>query len=221
MNVSTRPMTLRELQAALRAVVGEFGPWPAESDTEYVCGAILVQNTAWRNVERSLAALREATAFDPERLLSLADEELTALIRPSGFMTAKARGIRAWCAWRLASEGAGAEGLDDDALRAALLSLPGIGPETADVIALMVFGRRRFIFDAYGRRALRQAGYAPDRQYERTRCALEARLDAEGLSHAELIELHGLLLEAGKRARAAGGWEVYGPSVGVAPVVAD
>lgn len=217
--MSTRPMTLSELQAALRTAVGPVAPWPAESETEYVCGAILVQNTAWTNVERSLAALRTATGFEPERLLALDAEELMAFIRPSGFMTAKARGIRAWCEWRLAPEGAGAEALDDDTLRDALLALPGIGPETADVIALMVFGRRRFIFDAYGRRALRQAGYEPDREYERTRRALEAHLDAEGLSHAELVEIHGLLLESGKRARAAGGWEAYGPSVGVVPVI--
>lgn len=216
--MSSRPMTLRELQAALRAAVGEVAPWSAESETEYVCGAVLVQNTAWTNVERSLAALREGTAFDPVRLLALTDDELTALIRPSGFMTAKARAIRGWCRWRLSSSGARADALGDDALREALLALPGIGPETADVIALMVFGRRRFIFDAYGRRALRQAGYAPDRQYERTRRSLQARLDAEGLDHAELVELHGLLLESGKRARAAGGWDVYGPTFGVAPV---
>lgn len=211
------PMALREVLEALRSAIGEIAPWPADSETEYVSGAILVQNTAWTNVERSLGALRASTGFEPERLLGLTGGELEALIRPSGFMTAKARALRAWCGWRLSGQGAGAAELGDEELREALLGLPGIGPETADVIALMVFSRRRFIFDAYGRRALGQAGYAVPGQYERARRALEARFEGEGLSHAELVEVHGLLLEAGKRARARGGWETYGPTIGIVP----
>ena len=175
-----------------------------------------MQNTAWTNVERALALLREATDFEAGKLLHLTDAELTALIRPAGFMRAKSRSLRAFAAWMLSADGKAAVELDDDALRAALLSLPGIGPESADVAALMVYGRRRFIFDAYGRRLLRQAGYAVGHDYETTRKALEARIDAEGLSHAELVDLHGLIIEAGKRARAAGGWEAYGPMIGIA-----
>lgn len=171
--MSGTPLPVRQL---LRLLTEELGPapiWPARNAFEYVCGIVLVQNTSWTNVERALARLREATAFEADRLLRLSDAELKALIRPAGFMRAKSRSLRAIAAWMLSTDGRAAPRLEDAALRTALLALPGIGPESADVTALMVYGRRRFIFDAYGRRLLRQAGYA------------------------------------------VGGWEVYGPMIGV------
>lgn len=209
------PLPVRQILARLRAGLGPVEPWAAEAPMEYVCGAILVQHTAWRNVEPVLEVLRAATAFDEVRLLGLDDGELVSLIRPAGFMLSKSRALRAYADWSLSRAGRGAAELADDELRAELESLPGIGPETADVVALMVFGRRRFIFDAYGRRLLRQAGYAVGRSYRAARARLEGGIDAEGLSHAELVELHGLILQAGQRARASGGWPVYGPTIGV------
>lgn len=211
------PVPIASILVRLRQALGAIPPWPAEGALEYVCGAVLVQNTAWDNVERSLENLRHATGFDARRLEALDLEELQSLIRPSGFMTAKARAVRAYAAWSLSGEGSDAVRLDDGGLRTALLSLPGFGPETADVVALMAFGRRRFIFDTYGRRMLRQAGYVFPDDYERARRALESSIDAAALTHVELVELHGLILEAGKRARAAGGWELYGPEIGVVP----
>lgn len=213
----TSPLPVRLVLERLRRALGEVEAWPGECDLEYVCGAVLVQNTAWTNVEHALDALREATAFDARRLLALGDDELRVLIRPAGFMRAKSATLRAYVSWSLSPAGRGAEHLDDAALRDALLALRGVGPETADVIALMVFHRRRFIFDAYARRLLRQAGYDIAPHYERARRALEGRVDAEALSLAELVEIHGRILEAGKRARTAGGWEVYGPRIGIAP----
>lgn len=213
----TRPIPLREVLSLLDAGLGRVEPWTARSDLEYVCGAILVQNTAWTNVRRALAALHGATAFDPRRLLALDEEDLTALVRPAGFMRAKSRALRAYARWSLGDDGRAACGLGDDALREALLALPGIGPETADVVALMVYRRPRFIFDAYGRRLLRQAGYAVERDwgYERARRALEPAVARAGLSTPDLVRFHELILEAGRRARAAGGWKSYGPTIGI------
>ncbi|WP_052375259.1 endonuclease III domain-containing protein [Actinomyces israelii] len=213
----TRPIPLREVLRLLDAGLGRVEPWTARSDLEYVCGAILVQNTAWTNVRRALAALHGATAFDPRRLLALDEEDLTALVRPAGFMRAKSRALRAYARWSLGDDGRAARGLGDDALREALLALPGIGPETADVVALMVYRRPRFIFDAYGRRLLRQAGYAVERDwgYERARRALEPAVARAGLSTPDLVRFHELILEAGRRARAAGGWKSYGPTIGI------
>ncbi|WP_303122904.1 endonuclease III domain-containing protein [Actinomyces sp.] len=213
-----QPLPVRDLLTILRTELGEAPVWPAQTPFEYVCGIVLVQNTAWTNVERALDRLREATGFEAEQLLCLTDSELTTLIRPAGFMRAKARSLRAFATWMLSADGRAAEELGDDALRAALMALPGIGPESADVVALMVYGRRRFIFDTYGRRLLRQAGYGVRRDYETTRRALEADIHAEELSLAELVDLHGLIIEAGRRARAVGGWEVYGPMIGIGSV---
>lgn len=210
------PMPLRDLYELLKDELGEVEMWSAGSAMEYVCGAVLVQNTAWGNVQRTLEDLRRATSFDPARLLALDEAELIALIRPCGFMTSKARALRAYASWALGPAGAAAPGLDDAALREALLELPGFGPETADVVALMAYGRPRFIFDAYGRRLLRQAGYEVGRRYEDVRRAHEAAAQAGGFDAAELKDFHGLIILAGQRARAAGGWEVYGPTVGIA-----
>jgi len=212
------PMPLRDLYELLKDELGEVEMWSAESAMEYVCGAVLVQNTAWGNVQRTLEDLRRSTSFDPARLLALDEAELIALIRPCGFMTSKARALRAYASWALGPAGAAAPGLDDIALREALLALPGFGPETADVVALMAYDRPRFIFDAYGRRLLRQAGYEVGRRYEDARRAHEAAAQAGGFDAVELKDFHGLIILAGQRARAAGGWEVYGPTIGIAVV---
>ena len=92
---------------------------------------------------------------------------------------------------------------------------PGFGPETTDVVALMVYGRPRFIFDAYARRLLRQAGHDVGRGYETSRRAHEEAVVASGLDVDQLKDFHGLIITAGQRARAAGGWAVYGPTIGV------
>ncbi|WP_167146024.1 base excision DNA repair protein [Actinomyces sp. ZJ308] len=212
---SDTPIPVRTLYELLRAELGEVKPWPASSELEYVCGAVLVQNTAWGNVQRSLEALRQATAFETDRLLALDEAGLIDLIRPSGFMKAKARALRAYATWSCAAEGATASALDDEALRSALLGLPGFGPETADVVALMAYDRPRFIFDAYARRLLRQAGYAVGRGYEAARRAHEPAVARSGLNVSQLKDFHGLIIAAGQRARAAGGWETYGPTIGV------
>lgn len=212
------PMPLRDLYELLKDELGEVEMWSAESAMEYACGAVLVQNTAWGNVQRTLEDLRRSTSFDPARLLALDEAELIALIRPCGFMTSKARALRAYASWALGPAGAAAPGLDDIALREALLALPGFGPETADVVALMAYDRPRFIFDAYGRRLLRQAGYEVGRRYEDARRAHEAAAQAGGFDAVELKDFHGLIILAGQRARAAGGWEVYGPTIGIAVV---
>ena len=212
------PIPMRTLYELLRAELGEIEPWSAESGLEYVCGAVLVQNTAWGSVLRSLDALREATAFDADRMLSLDEARLIDLIRPSGFMRAKARALRAYATWLTGPEGRAAPALDDDALRAELMRLPGFGPETADVVALMVYDRPRFIFDAYARRLLRQAGYEVGRGYEDARRAHEAAVAGSGLDIDRLKDFHGLIITAGQRARAAGGWAAYGPTIGVGPM---
>jgi len=209
------PIPLRDLYKLLRDEFGQVQMWPARSGTEYVCGAVLVQNTVWGSVQRVLEDLRRATAFDPARLLALDEAELIALIRPCGFMRAKARALRTYASWVLSPAGTAAPGLDDAALRQVLLALPGFGPETADVVALMAYDRPRFVFDAYGRRLLRQAGYEVGRRYEDARRAHEAAVEAAGFDVAELKDLHGLIILASQHARAAGGWEAYGPTIGI------
>lgn len=122
-----------------------------------IVGAILTQSTAWVNVEHAIRALRRARALRPAALLALGPARLTRLVRPSGFFRQKASRLRA-----LARHVARRHGGDlrrflrqpAAALRAELLALPGIGPETADSILLYAAGRPVFVVDAYTRRVL-------------------------------------------------------------------
>ena len=79
----------------------------------------------------------------------------------------------------------------------------------------MVYDRPRFIFDAYARRLLRQAGYVVGRDYETARRAHEPAVSGSGLDVSQLKDFHGLIIAAGQRARAAGGWQTYGPTIGI------
>ena len=94
------------------------------------------------------------------------------------------------------------------------MKLPGFGPETADVVALMVYDRPGFIFDVSAR-LLRQSGHDVGRGYEASRRAHEAAVVASRLDVGQPKNFHGLIITAGQRARAAGGWAVYGPTIGV------
>src|ERR1039458_185002 len=106
-----------------------------------ILGAYLTQNTAWKAVKRSLDNLRAAGVLTVDGLRSLALEDLQRSIQPSGFHTRKAPALKAFVAM-LDAEFSGS--LDTLAasptadLRARLLALPGVGPETADAILLFV-----------------------------------------------------------------------------------
>jgi endonuclease-3 related protein len=141
-----------------------FGPlhwWPAETPFEVVVGAILTQNTAWRNVELAIVALKEAGVLSTRGLLGVGREELEKLIRPAGFFRQKAERLQLFVAY-LRQHYAGDLGalLEGplDAVRNELLTLKGVGPETADSILLYAGERPSFVVDAYTRRLLTRLG---------------------------------------------------------------
>lgn len=135
------------------------GWWPAESGYEVLVGALLIQQSRWQQVERSLVRLRAETGLQPHAIASAPEGALAEWIRPSGFNRQKAVRLRALSRWW--SQSGGEDGLGDVAtpqLRDALLAQPGIGPETADAILLYAFGRRVFVVDAYLKRLLARTG---------------------------------------------------------------
>lgn len=144
-------------------MMGAYGPqgwWPAESALEIVVGAILTQNTAWVNVERAIAALRRARLLSWERLRDIPRDELANVIRPAGTYRVKARRLKAF-ADVLFRRFAGSldrmlTGDDVERVRDRLLSIHGIGPETADAILLYVAGIPTFVVDAYTKRILKR-----------------------------------------------------------------
>jgi endonuclease-3 related protein len=135
-----------------------FGPqhwWPASTAFEVILGAYLTQNTAWKAVELSLENLRRGGAMTVEGLRTMPLGELQELIRPSGFYTRKAPALKAFVAMLDAEFGGSLEALaatPTAALRARLLRLPGVGPETADAILLYALRHPVPVADEYLRR---------------------------------------------------------------------
>jgi endonuclease-3 related protein len=145
----------------LRVRHGPAGWWPGESDFEVCVGAILTQNTAWANVERTLRGLRARGLLSFERLSRVPPSRLGSLLRSSGTYNVKARRLRAFLAFLGDEYGGRVEGMRAERpsdLRRKLLAVPGIGPETADVVALYAAGHALFVVDAYTRRIFGRLG---------------------------------------------------------------
>jgi endonuclease-3 related protein len=185
------------------ALARHFGPqewWPARSGIEVAVGAILTQNTAWANVERALDRLRARGLLSPERLHQLSESRLAMLIRPSGTYRVKASRLKAFLRFlhgRYAGALSSMAGVPLERLRRALLSVHGIGPETADSILLYAIGRPIFVVDQYTRRVLsRHRLIAPDISYEELQKFFTSRLPSDP---ALFNEYHALLVAVGKK----------------------
>lgn len=190
----------RALQRVHERLLAAYGPqhwWPGDSPFEVMVGAVLTQNTAWRNVERAIASLKGADALTPGAIAALPPGELAALIRPAGYFNVKAQRLQAFCRFLLEAGGERAlAALSTDALRHALLAVHGIGPETADDILLYAFARPVFVIDAYTRRLLRRLGLASgDEGYETLRHGIERAL---GPQTPLFNELHALIVHHAK-----------------------
>jgi endonuclease-3 related protein len=136
--------------------------WPDGEPFEVIAGCILVQNTAWTNVERALERLRAADALTPGVMEALSQGALEELVRPSGQYRQKARKLRAFL--DLAREHGGIEELlatPAARLRGLLLATFGIGPETADAIICYAAKQPAFAIDAYTMRIFTRLGIGP------------------------------------------------------------
>ena len=177
-----------------------YGPqdwWPADTPFEVMVGAVLTQNTAWINVERAIANLKAQHCLTPDGILVLPPGQLAGHIRPSGYFNVKARRLRNLCQWVIDSGGLRAiRRRKTAALRAELLEVNGVGPETADDILLYAFDRPVFVIDAYTRRLLRRLEWADgDEDYETLRAAFEIELPPD----ATLFnEYHALIVRHAK-----------------------
>ncbi|WP_279058576.1 endonuclease III domain-containing protein [Mobiluncus mulieris] len=202
---SQTPLSFRELFELLTAQVEAGIWWPGETRFEIALGAVLTQNTAWTNVERALGNLREAGLLHPQGILAVDEAHLGELVRPCGYWRTKTTYVKTLTAWFVVHDSR-AQGLPTDDLRAELLTLRGIGAETADDLLLYVYNRPVFIYDLYARRLLGAAGFGDFQTYERARTALDSRVATCDFSVTELATFHGLIVDAGKIARSLGGW---------------
>jgi endonuclease-3 related protein len=151
---------LRDLLAELLCKWGRQNWWPAESPIELAVSAVLVQNTAWRNVEHSLERFRKSGGFALGRLAALSPDELQGLVRPAGFFRQKTATLQRFFAVLHpfgSLEIFLARPLSE--VRSQLLALGGIGPETADSILLYAGAHEIFVVDIYLRRLLALAAF--------------------------------------------------------------
>ncbi len=155
------------LQDIFKRLIARYGPqywWPAREPFEVMVGAILTQRAAWGNAEKAISNLKEAGALSVEAIGRLDPSEVAVLIRPSGFYNTKALRLKSLVRWL--EEYCGGDvgelsAVSTAELRRQLLSIYGIGPETADSILLYAAGKPVFVIDTYSRRILDRIGLAP------------------------------------------------------------
>ena len=191
---------------ALLAVYGKmlthFGPrdwWPGETSFEVCIGAVLTQNTAWSNVEKAITNLKSAQCLSPEAIETVDMEKLAELVRPSGYYNQKAKKLKTFVHFFADEYGFSfkrwrAEPLDIS--RKKLLSVKGIGPETADSILLYALEKPVFVVDAYTRRIFSRHGFFPEKfTYEQMQAFFTRHLPEDIPLYNEF---HALVVYTGK-----------------------
>jgi endonuclease-3 related protein len=185
-----------------RKLYQAYGPrdwWPAETSFEVMVGAILTQNTSWRNVEKAIQKLKGKGVLNPEGIHDLKKTQLASLIKSSGYYRIKTDRVKAFVNFLFEEfdgdlKRMGRERLGE--LREKLLGVKGIGPETADSILLYGLKKPIFVVDAYTKRILSRHGIISDKaSYEEVQ-----KLFMDHLPHDEKLfnEYHALIVHLGK-----------------------
>jgi len=179
-----------------------FGPqhwWPGETPFEVMVGAVLTQNTNWSNVERAIKNLKSSGGFCVKALFRMPEETLAALIRPAGYYNLKSRRLRNLLEMIIRDyDGELERFFDEDivAMREKLLSVRGIGPETADSIILYAAQKPVFVVDAYTYRILSRHEMIMDgASYEELQDLFTSHLPEDTKLYNEF---HALIVRTGK-----------------------
>ena len=199
---AARPAAASALPAyfqTLSRALGPMGWWPARTPFEVIVGAILTQNTAWGNVERAIENLRRARLLTPGAIERVSSARLARLVRPSGYFRQKAKKLKAFVHFLRQRYGGSLARMfrrPTAELRAQLLAVHGIGPETADSILLYAGGHPVFVVDAYTHRILGRHHLTDGKpDYEAVRSLMESHLAGDA---ALYNEFHALLVNVGK-----------------------
>ena len=190
------------LTEAYRRLFDVFGPqhwWPGETPFGVIVGAVLTQNTSWRNVERAIDNLRQADLLEPRALYDVPVEELEELIQPAGYFHVKARRLRSLLEFIVEQYDGSLEAMfrtELSELRGRLLGVHGIGPETADSILLYAGGLPSFVVDAYTHRVFARHGWIGfDADYHQIQDYSQGALPQDVQLYNEY---HALLVRVGK-----------------------
>ena len=185
-----------------RKLYRAYGPrnwWPGETDFEVMVGAILTQNTSWRNVEKVIQKLKGKGVLSPEGIHRLKKSQLASLIRSSGYYRIKADRLKSFVDFLFKEYGGKLGrmrrgGLEE--LRRELFGVKGIGPETADNVLLYGLRKPIFVVDAYTKRILSRHGLISEKgSYEEIQKLFMDHLPSD----EELFnEYHALFVHLGK-----------------------
>jgi endonuclease-3 related protein len=185
--------------AIYELLLERFGPqhwWPAETPFEVIVGAVLMPQTSWKNVEAAIGNLKKARMLAPAKIASAPIARLTSIIRPAGLYRTKPRRLREFCRHIMRTSGGDVNAFlnrEQSSLRTELLSLDGVGSETADSILLYAANKETFVVDAYTRRIGKRVGlfdfddYGEVQGYFEDNVAGGVRLYQE--YHALIVEL--------------------------------
>jgi len=208
---------MSQIQRIYRILMKEYGPqgwWPVTENgslhpeysggpksenqqLEVVFGAILTQNTSWKNAEKAIIELNEHSLIDISKIAKIENEKLAYVIKSSGYHSQKAKKLKNFCGFLLKKHDGSLKRLfrmDIRNLREDLLSVNGIGPETADSIILYAAQKPIFVIDAYTKRILSRVGCG-ESDYDSLQ-----KLFMENLENNEKLfnECHALLVRLGK-----------------------
>ncbi|MBD3304032.1 hypothetical protein GF343_02720 [Candidatus Woesearchaeota archaeon] len=162
---------------------------------EIIVGAVLTQNTSWKNAEKAIANLRKANILDPVKIVKADKKVLAQAIRPSGYFNQKAGRLKLISDFLLKNKDISRLPVED--MRNKLLGIKGVGPETADSILLYAYNKPSFVVDLYTKRIFSRIGI----------CKNTAKYgELQGLLHKKLKkdavlfnEYHALIVEHAKR----------------------
>jgi endonuclease-3 related protein len=191
-------MRLLEIYQRLLERFGKQDWWPVSNgfsppEWEVCLGAILTQNTNWKNVERALENLKAEKIVTPIDIIKTKTPQLEKAVMPSGFYRQKGRRLQIFADFVL---GFGDFRLFSNRVtREQLINVPGLGPETADSILLYALGRPVFVIDAYTKRIFTRLGFAKKKRYEEWRLFFESRLPKDVGVYKEF---HALIVELAK-----------------------
>ncbi|OCW48594.1 deoxyribonuclease I, partial [Streptococcus gallolyticus subsp. gallolyticus] len=192
-------LTLYNLYQKMLTHMGATNWWPADSKQQIIIEAILIQNTTELNATRASQLIKSVSNYDLQVLVDMPKENLEELVRPAGFMKNKSKAIQEVASWYLAHEENPAKIVQQygSSLRKVLLSLHGVGPETADVLMAYIFDQPQFIADKYARTLFTQLGINDLTDYK-SLAILLAELP-QPFTFADAQEFHGLIDEFGKQ----------------------
>lgn len=197
-----KSVTEKRLLRIYNRMYDAYGPqdwWPADSAFEVMLGAILTQNTSWHNVEKAIKNIKDAGLLNVRKLACVPLNRLKKLIKPSGFYNIKALRLKNFMGFLKKMYGYSLNKMrkvETDILRNELLSISGIGKETADSILLYAFERSVFVIDAYTKRILYRHGLVgKDAEYDRVQGIFTENLKRDtGLYN----EFHALIVRTAK-----------------------